>query len=170
MTQRRPALRNCWQSLILESYPPDARAFFGNRRSRFQNPVGAALDGQMEALLDALAGGDPASDSAALSDDWIKIRAVQGFDPSVALNFIPLLKQALRETLEPDLHQQNLRSELQDLEMRLDRLLLAAFDRYMEARETMYQIRIGEWRRSTYLARRMGAADPTEAPATGEET
>jgi hypothetical protein len=162
---RRTTVRSRWQELILESYPENSRGFFGGRRSRFQNPVGAALERQLDALLDLLTDTSSHADEAALSEDWIKIRAVQGFAPSLALNFLPTLKLALRETLDSEL----LGKEMQDLDTRLDRLLLMAFDRYMEAREKLFEIRIGEWRDRSNLSWRQGAGPQSETSVCGGE-
>jgi hypothetical protein len=169
ITARRSAIRVKWQKLILESYPANARDFFQNRKAHFQNPVGAALENQTATLLEALCLGLESVNDQALVEDWIKIRAVQNFTPAQALNFIPLLKLTLRETLGSDIHTEQLSLQMQNLETRLDGLLLTAFDRYMVAREKLYEIQAGEWRRQSYLALRMKTVCNGETSIAGEK-
>jgi len=137
-----------WFELILDTYPPDSRKFFGTQKNRFSNPVGANLSEGLEGLLDGLVHGVD-SESEAFSDfldKIVRIRAVQEFSPANAVGFIFLLKTAVRENLAKEIHDQRMLEELLEFESRIDGLALVAFNIYMQCRETIFEMRATEIR------------------------
>jgi hypothetical protein len=85
-------------------------------------------------------------------DPIIRIRAVQAFTPSQATLFILSLKKVLRDTFARELRDNRLAVELVQLESKIDRLCLMAFDIYMECREKIYQISANETRNRVFRA------------------
>jgi len=91
------------------------------------------------------------------------VRAVQGQRPSQALEFVFLLKRALRGVL----------GEAYDaaFDERVDGLALVAFDAYVTCREEIHEIRVREARRRVGLILERFSGDQAEAttvrPATG---
>jgi hypothetical protein len=89
-------------------------------------------------------------------DPIVRIQAVQDFSPSEALSFIPFLKGIIKEELKGENQGTRVVEELMELETRIDRLTLLAFDLYMNCREKIYEIRLGELRnRSVGVMERM---------------
>lgn len=142
------AILDRWRELILSSYSADAAAFFGRQKDRFANPVGEAIrHGTIILLEGILADGNPASSPMIEAlDALLRIRAVQDFTPAQAVAFIFGLKQALHEALaQPPMD----RIFLAELDSRVDRLALAAFDNYMRCREQICEIKVRQVRNRT---------------------
>ena len=86
----------------------------------------------------------PGSEGPALDSRlafFIKIRAVQEFSPAEAVNFVLLLKSAVREALESHFNDPDLLVELLNFETKLDRIELQAFEAYVRNREKIFELR-----------------------------
>ncbi|MDI6823681.1 MAG: RsbRD N-terminal domain-containing protein [Bacillota bacterium] len=158
LTDKKPTVVARWLDLLLEDYPPETVRFLKGQRDQFANPVGSIFREAITGLYGELIGeGDPGR-SAALLDRIVRIRAVQDLPPSRALAFIPGLKQVVREALASDAGsagpsgQPAVRpEELRDLDDRIDRLTLLAFDVYLGCREKIHEVRFTELRNRTHL-------------------
>jgi hypothetical protein len=95
-------------------------------------------------LLDGLLEDWPAEQLDEALDGIVRIRAVQDLAPSRALEFVFLLKHAVRE-VEGD----GSTAMLAEVDAAVDRLALRAFDAYMRCRERVYALRADELRRRT---------------------
>lgn len=151
LNKRKKLVLQKWFDAVLETYPADGRKFLGDHKNRFSNPVGASIyegiDGLYERLID---GTDPESeDFARLLDRIVRIRAVQEFSPSQALGFLFPLKSVIREVVKQETTEKGLGEELMALERRIDQLVLLSFDKYVECRERLFEIRIREIKDST---------------------
>jgi hypothetical protein len=162
LKQKKAAIKRRWLELIIDTYPADGREFFRKQKNRFLNPVGAALSRLVEALYDELLNGAASADISTILEDFVKVRAVQDFTPSEAVGFVLYLKQAVREELAEDIRTSRLFEELLALETRIDRLLLKAFDVYMQAREKIYEIKANDLKRKSFLALRRADSDPAK--------
>jgi len=138
MSTRGPILEQ-WIAQTIQSYPSAAVAFLSGESDPFRNPVGHTVRQCLTVLFDQLHGEmDPGCIAAAL-DAIIRLRAVQDLTPSQAVGFVFLLRPILRE-LAPE-HDPVWFGE------RIDRLALMAFDKYMQCREQLAEIRLSESRR-----------------------
>jgi hypothetical protein len=79
-------------------------------------------------------------------DALIRIRAVQDLTASQAVGFVFLLKPILRELAPVD----------DSLNDRIDRLALMAFDKYMQCREQLADIRVNEGQRRMHVRHSAG--------------
>jgi hypothetical protein len=77
------------------------------------------------------------------------MRAVQPLEPSRALGFIFALKAILRDVLGTG---REAAAALADLDSRIDRVGLAAFDRYMACREQIMELKANETRNRVFKA------------------
>jgi hypothetical protein len=159
LRQRQSAIKQRWISLIIATYPPDSRGFFLKQKNRFLNPVGAALSRQADALYDLLLDNSSQFSVPPEVEEFLKVRAVQDFEPSQAVGFILYLKQAIRAELADEINTPEQRHLLHMAEGRIDQMLLAAFDSYMKSREKIYEIKANELRRRSYLALRQTQGD-----------
>jgi len=82
----------------------------------------------------------------------MRIRAVQSLTPSQATVFIFALKKTLRDLLEKNLEDAGAARQFMDIEARIDRLGLAAFDIYMACREKIFELKANETRNRTFRA------------------
>jgi hypothetical protein len=149
LQQRQAAIAERWLAAALADYPADTAAKFGAEQDPFANPVGHALRAGTHAAVEALLSGRPPREVAAHLTDVVRIRAVQEFEPSAALRFILLLKDALRaEAGTDDRHAMHKSDQWAALDRSVEQLLLHAFDIYVAARAQMMQLRVNEMRRS----------------------
>lgn len=138
MSTHGPILEQ-WIAQTIQSYPSAAVAFLSGESDPFRNPVGHTVRQCLTVLFDQLYGEmDPGCIAPAL-DAIIRLRAVQELTPSQAVGFVFLLKPILRE-LAPE-HDPVWFGE------RIDQLALMAFDKYMQCREQLAEIRLSESRR-----------------------
>jgi hypothetical protein len=151
LNRRKKFVIGKWFDAVLETYPEDARKFLGDHKQKFTNPVGASIFEGVEGVYQRLIDGADleSSEFSEFLDRIIRIRAIQQFSPSQALGFLFPLKAVIREVLEKENVADSVGSELFELEQRIDRLALLSFDKYMECRERLFEIRIREVKDST---------------------
>ena len=124
----------------MQSYPAAALPFLAGQDDPFRNPVGHTLRQSLTTLFEELIGDMNASAVATALDAIIRIRAVQDLTASQAVGFLFLLKPLTRKLAPEQDHEK--------LADRIDRLALMAFDKYMQCREQVAQIRLSESRRN----------------------
>lgn len=156
LQQKGPAILERWRLLIRETYPPETAKFLGSKKDQFANPVGHFIRHGTEAVLDQLLGSMDREAVRECMDPLVRIRAVQDFDPSEAVDFVFSLKKAVRKEMGGEIEKKGLSGELLELDSRIDTLARIAFDMYAKCREQIYEIRIKEIKkRSAVLLRRM---------------
>ncbi len=147
--KKREILERCFQA-ICDTYPPESSPFIRHEKDRFLNPVGSTIRADMEHIFDELIGPMNEERFCKALEDIIKIRAVQGFIPSEAVSFIFFLKKAMSEEITRNAKRESANEkkipveELRELEGKIDRIVLLAFDIYMGCREKINELRIKE--------------------------
>ena len=135
-----------WLDRTFETYSAEASKFLKRQKDPFANPVGEAFSKAVEPLVDAWLDDASRDEVMALLDRVVQIRTVQDKTPSGAVAFVLLLKDILREEVgRPD--SAHAYDQLIELEARIDRFALWAFDCYAGHRERIYKIRVNEVRR-----------------------
>jgi len=153
----RNAILEEWLARTLRTYPAEASRFLLQEKDPFRNPVGHAIQQGLPVLFDQLVGDMDAARITPALEEIVRIRAVQDFSPSQALAFLFLLKSLLREHLsDPD--QRAL------LEARIDELALRGFDLYIECREKLHEIKLGEAHRRLFVLERAHQLRPGDDP------
>jgi len=149
--QKKDAILRRWLDLTLDTYPEEAKKFLARAADRFANPVGSSIESGMEVVFTWLMKEDEgqAPPFMAELDKIIRIRAVQDFSPARAVGFLFLLKNAVRESVAPDIRDSRRFEELLTLESRIDSVALLAFNIYQQCRETLFDIRATEIRNRT---------------------
>ena len=149
---KKTAIVKKWFDLTAQTYAPDTAEFLKSKTDPFANPVGGSMLSGLDGLLDQLIHDmDPQIINSYL-DPIIRIRAVQNFTPSQAVAFILSLKKALRTSLKKELRDIRILTELSELESKIDRLSLMAFDIYVQCREKIYQLSANEMKNRTFRA------------------
>ncbi|MGD8267513.1 MAG: RsbRD N-terminal domain-containing protein, partial [Desulfobacterales bacterium] len=124
-----------WFEVFTGTYPSDTARFLKANPDAFTNPVGGTARRSMEALLDAVVANASPEQLTPLLDPLIRIRAVQTmFTPSQATAFILDLKPIIRTRLYTASDDPQDQRERQEFETRIDRLLLIAFDIFLNCR------------------------------------
>jgi hypothetical protein len=152
IVKKRSVIVSKWFDSAINAYPPDTAAFLKSQKDQFSNPVGSHTRRGLEGLFDQIAG---EMNGAAISghlDPIMRIRATQTLTPSQATAFILTLKQTMRDCLGSELQAAGAAREFAEIEMRIDRVCLAAFDIYMSCREKIYELKANETRNRVFRA------------------
>jgi hypothetical protein len=130
-----------WTDRVFDGYPEETAKFLRSNSDRFANPVAAGLREGLAEILDGVLRGVETHELTSALDGVIRVRAVQEFEPSVAVGFVYDLKNVLRES-----GWEHVDGSMDELDRRIERLGLCAFDVYMRCREDMWRIRAQEIR------------------------
>jgi hypothetical protein len=173
LERKRREILGRWRLLIVESYPPETARFLEREKDQIANPVGHFIRSGTRDLFDQASGGmDPAAIRTCI-DPLVRIRAVQDFRPSEAIDVVFMFKRAVRAELAQEIARDGLEAQLLDFESRIDEIAKIAFDTYAGCREQLYEIRIRDIKnRSAVLMRRMnslGGEPPVDEGLQGGE-
>jgi hypothetical protein len=149
LQERKDTIVERWvHDALAAAYPGGGATAFGREQDRFANPVGHSLRVGTRAIFDAiLEDADGATVRCSL-DEIVRIRAVQQLSATDAIGFLFHLKALVRAELGAAADDQPLAGELAELERRIDRIVLAAFELYVAYRERVCELRINELKRS----------------------
>lgn len=87
LTDHHNSLVAQWAEALFQTYPEEGAKFFSGSNNQFANPAGHTFRTNLETILRTLQSGKDAAACAKELDEIMRIRAVQGFTPSVALCF-----------------------------------------------------------------------------------
>jgi hypothetical protein len=141
-----------WFDRIVKTYPKDTSRFLQREQDPFSNPVGNVTQNNIDELFHQLL--HEKTDPQFLMDHLdpiLRIRAIQKFSASDAVGFILDLKPIVRNVLRD----QKFVLELNDyvaFEMRVDQLVLYAFDVFMSCKEKIYDLKANEVRNQSFEA------------------
>lgn len=144
LSKKKSSILEKWIKSIADDYPADASKFLRLQKDRFSNPLGYTISSSAENIFNEILNENNQVSIKASLRDIIKVKAVQEFSPSQAIEFIFSLKKVVREELRQEITVEKVLKELMAFESGIDDLALAAFDKFMEAREKIFQIRIKE--------------------------
>jgi len=133
-----------WIDSVVDGYPEETAKFLRSKTDPFANPVGAGLREGLAELLDGIIHGVEPEELSSALDRVIRVRAVQEFAPSAAVNFVFELKGLLREVVGGTNAETD--GTPDPIDQRIERLGMCAFDVYMSCREQMWAIRAQEIR------------------------
>ena len=139
------------RSKVFERWQESVLAFFPEKM-HIDTPLAQALSEVLGEVLDAL-GESPETLNEALNK-LLRILAVQSFPPSRAMSLFFELKSILREIAPGDVKQKH----WDELQTGIERLTLEAFDSYMVHREKIYQLKVEESKRQTFMMSRRAEA------------
>lgn len=168
LAQQKKSILKKWFDQVIRTYPPDTAQFLKERKDPFANPVGRAILTSLEEVFDALRDGKDRTVLMDAVDPIVRVRAVQAFTPSKAVAFIYFLKHILHEELSSRIEQDGRQAEYRAFMLRIDEAALAAFDRYVECREKLFELRVGEEKNRVYNAM-VRAGLIAEIPDTTED-
>lgn len=162
--KKRSAIIAKWFDSTVYAYAPATAVFLKSQKDQFANPVGSSTRKGIEALLDQLLGDMNGETIAASLDPIMRIRAVQSHSPAQATAFIFALKQILCEMFDKQLQDAGMARQFFEVEARIDRVCLAAFEIYMGCREQVFELKANEMRNRTFRAfKRAGLVAEPEA-------
>ena len=146
LEQNRETILGRWFDLIAGTYPEVTSAFLAKQKDQFRNPVGHAISQSIGPIYDQVLSAMDTDELLNALDGVIRIRSVQDFTPSGAVVFIFQLKTAIRDVMDAQIRDPEKWDDLLDLESRIDRVALLAFEKFTECREKLHEIRNNEIR------------------------
>jgi hypothetical protein len=157
---RKKEVLSKWRDAVFASYPPERTQFLKTKNDPFGNPVGHQINEGLAGILDYLLGeageedcaGDVKAGVSRFLDAILRIRAVQDFTASQAVEFLFALKDALRDVADAELEKGHDVPDTRVLDRKVDALALEGFDIYCACREHLYEIRVREVKNLSYLA------------------
>jgi len=138
-----------WVDYTLSTY--EASSFFKKEKDQFSNPVGGNTRESLDRLFVLLTGEADSKEFVKPLGLVMNIRSIQEFTASQAVAPLHAVKHITRTVFEKDKETRGLIAELYEFEFRVDLMVLAAFDLYMQNRERLYQVRIAEIRSGNHL-------------------
>lgn len=162
LEDREDVIVGRWLDRVLAAYPAEGAAAFKRGRDPFGNPVGHTTREAIRALYGALTADEPTPEALTALSDLLRVRAVQQMPASVAVGFILELKAVVRAELSA-WWSSELDAGLRELEDRIDRLALDAFDIYVGFRDELAHLKVREARRHVaWIVERLnGGETPT---------
>ncbi len=147
LLKNQDAIVGRWLDHVLATYGADSSAVFKRQKDPFANPVGHSLRVGMREIFEALLRGMDVEKIRQHLHEIVKIRAIQQFSASEAVGFVFYLKEAVRAELADAAKDPRFSDELAQLDRRIDRVALAAFDIFVQCREQVSELRVNEVKR-----------------------
>jgi hypothetical protein len=142
LAQKKSPIVKKWCEVVVRTYPEGGQSFLKTKKNQFSNPVGHTIAEGIESIYDELLKGAK-SDKIPLSiDNILRVRAVQDFFPSRAVDFVFGLKRVIRKELGKEILKEGISEEWAEFESRIDDLALLSFDVYMQCRQKVFDIRV----------------------------
>jgi len=167
LEKKREAILEKWFARIIGTYPDVTSKFLAKQKDRFRNPVGYAITQSIGPIYDQVASAMDADQLLEALDGIVRIRSVQDFTPTEAIGFVFQLKAVIRAEIGDRIRRLERWDQLAELESRIDRVALLAFEKYTECRENLHQIRNREV--DSRAARVLGRAQASSAISQHEE-
>ncbi|MGI1659772.1 MAG: RsbRD N-terminal domain-containing protein [Desulfitobacterium sp.] len=150
LMEKKSSIIQKWQHEILNTYPKDTARFLKEQNDVFANPVGNTMTQGIEQTFTALLQDDESIEVYSFLKDILKVRAVQTFTPSQAVNFVFVLKKIIREELGKVAEDEHISKALLELDVEVDQLALASFDIYSACRDKLADLKTMELKNMTY--------------------
>ena len=149
LAQNKKRLTNKWLTALIETYPAESGRFLFNRKNEFTNPIGHAYEKGLGEIFDALFCGKRETLDQALTE-IMKIRSIQDYSASYALNFMFILKGIIQDEFKAFSKGGSNWQELTDALEAADEGMKAAFDMFVKQREILYEIKANEIKNRTF--------------------
>lgn len=172
LEQQRKTILGRWFDKIVATYPSGSAEFLAKQKDRFRNPVGHTTRTSIEAVYDEIVGSMDIDRLRLAVDGIVRVRAVQDFTAAQAVEFVfllkPVVRDVVRERLGDEMHLATSADKTADLDARIDQVAMIAFDKYMECRDKLHEVRTKEIQnRSMRLIDRLGT-NPCGSGCKGE--
>ncbi|MDE5832370.1 MAG: RsbRD N-terminal domain-containing protein [Desulfovibrio sp.] len=136
-----------WVEAVFATYPLETAGFLRTGSDPFTNPVAHMTREAANILYDAMIGEEtePEAVKAAL-DRFVRLRAVQKASAGQSMAVFYLMKPILKELALAEILEKGQLESFLEAGDRLDTLVLLAFDKFMDARDTIAESRVKEIR------------------------
>ena len=168
LSQNKDDILKNWRNAIFAAYSDNTAKIMKKENDRFANPIGYAISDGTAKIYDELIGDFDEEKLRKALDSIIRIRSVQDFSASTAVSFITQLKKTIIDQLM-SINNSLSTDELIELDSKIEKLTMMAFDIYVECREKLYEIKANSVRMRSYkLLEKAGQLERFQTQ-TGEE-
>ena len=150
LSGKREIMEKKWFDMVAASYPVNASSFLKNQKNQFANPVGNTIEEAVHAVIDVLIHEGTDEKAYTCLDRLVKVRAVQDFAPSRAVDFLFMLKQLLKDELKNEFHTGDVYDEFLLIESRIDSMALFSFESYLKYKEKIYELKVSEFKNMAF--------------------
>lgn len=150
LIKKREYLLGCWEDIILGEYAKDTFRIFKKQKDPFANPVGHKIRIGMAELYDLLCDESDTEVATPGLEDLLRVRAVQPIAASTAVSFVFALKTLVAEQCEKE-GMDRFYKEFLAFCARVDAAALAMFDIFSNCRQTVYQVRMNEFKTGRHI-------------------
>jgi len=133
-----------WFQATIDTYPAQTSRILGKDSNRFDNPIGAVTHETIEDVFTLIVEDFNQEMLEKKLDPVIRIRAVQAFTASEAVSFVFALKKIGEDILDDSL--------IREFDKLVDKIALAAFNRFMKCREEIFLLKATESKRRIHRA------------------
>jgi len=133
-----------WFQATIDTYPAQTAKILGKDSDRFDNPVGSVTHETIENVFNLIIKNINEEILEKELDPIIRIRAVQSFSASKAVSFVFALKDIGEDILDKSL--------LREFDKLVDKIALAAFNKFMKCREEIFLLKATESKRRIHRA------------------
>ena len=133
-----------WFHATIDTYPQQTAKILGKDSNRFDNPIGAITHETIEEVFNLIIEDFNQETLEKALDPVIRIRAVQAFSASEAVSFVFALKQIGEDIIDGNL--------IREFDKLVDKIALAAFNRFMKCREEIFLLKATESKRRIHRA------------------
>lgn len=146
LNNSKELILNEWINSVFDSYPVESGKFLKNGKNSFANPVGYNIAKDLETLFDFIINYSDSNKPKIREslNNFLKIRVVQDFDPSVTINFFLNLKKIIYSNLNGLLNNTNDLDNLMDLFNTIDSIALEAVDIFVSLKSKIFEIKANE--------------------------
>ncbi|MCF8086026.1 MAG: RsbRD N-terminal domain-containing protein [Desulfohalobiaceae bacterium] len=166
LRRHRDKIVHNWLDAAMASYPEDTVSFLKRQKDRFANPVGATLSRELDNIFEELLSESSTQQLPQSVDAVVRVRAVQDFSPSQALQVFTVLKDVLRRQLDRPVRENGWQAQYREFEDKVDQLCMLAFDIYVKCKEQLWELKARQAQdRVSYLLRKYVGTDGSNNPA-----
>ncbi len=154
-SQKKNILKK-WFETTINTYPSETAKILNKSKNKFDNPVGIATYESLETTIEILCENMMQPQEIDINvelieqalDSVIRIRAVQNFSASEAVGFVFELKDIVQNIADKGIESLSERN----FDRKVDKIALAAFNRFLKCRESIFLLKATEAKRRTYSA------------------
>ena len=167
LSKKKQDITREWIRIAMQAYPPESLSILNRNKDQFANPLPHIISKNIELLFDELLTGIDAKRTSPILAEIVKIKAVQDFTPSQALQFVFDLKKILHDLKKEKVEGEAMPyDQIRTMELEIDNLANLAFDIYVSCREKLFEIRVNEIKNQTHmLVRRVNEMDKQKKEA-----
>jgi hypothetical protein len=153
LSEKKTQVVKKWFTMTLNTYPSGSAVFLEDINDRFSNPIGWTIYNGLNELYELILSGSDFRETNLSLASIIKIKAVQNCSPAESLEFVFLLKRAIREVLGKDIN--SFSPDLLMFDEKIDHLALTAFEMYTKCKQQIFEIRLKEVKSQNVMMNRI---------------